>query len=170
MFYGAFGALHLACGGAGFVNAREKIMDPVYQFNLTIPDDVVDENRHVNNVAYVKWMQDAAIRHSETTGCTQATLETGATWVVRTHVIEYHRPAFAGEELTVLTWVANFRQVRSLRRYKFIRSKTTRYWRKEKPIGFLLMPRAGVRRQFLITSRTPFRLSPTNRHCKNTAP
>lgn len=123
MFYGAFGALHLACGGAGFVNAREKIMDPVYQFNLTIPDDVVDENRHVNNVAYVKWMQDAAIRHSEITGCTQATLETGATWVVRTHVIEYRRPAFAGEELTVLTWVANFRRVRSLRRYKFIRSK-----------------------------------------------
>jgi acyl-CoA thioester hydrolase len=98
-------------------------MEAVYQFNLIVPDDVVDENRHVNNVAYVKWMQDAAIRHSEATGCTQATLASGATWVVRTHVIEYHRPAFAGEEITVLTWVANFRKVRSLRRYKFIRVK-----------------------------------------------
>jgi len=98
------------------------MMDPVYQFNLTVPGEVVDENRHVNNVAYVKWMQDAALRHSEATGCTQATLAAGATWVVRTHLIEYRRPAFAGEEITVMTWVANFRKVHSLRRYKFVRA------------------------------------------------
>jgi acyl-CoA thioester hydrolase len=42
--------------------------------------------------------------------------------VIRTHRIEYLNPAFAGDALTVLTWVANFRKVRSLRRYKFIRA------------------------------------------------
>jgi acyl-CoA thioester hydrolase len=46
----------------------------------------------------------------------------GATWVARMHRIEYLSPAFAGEAITVHTWVANFRKVRSLRRYKFIRA------------------------------------------------
>jgi acyl-CoA thioester hydrolase len=46
----------------------------------------------------------------------------GATWVIRTHHIEYFSPAFAGDAITVLTWVANFRKVRSLRRYKFVRN------------------------------------------------
>jgi acyl-CoA thioester hydrolase len=42
--------------------------------------------------------------------------------VIRTHRIEYLSPAFAGDAITVETWVANFRKVRSLRRYKFIRT------------------------------------------------
>ena len=98
------------------------IMDPVFQFQIVVPAEAVDRNRHVNNVAYVQWMQDAAIQHSAATGCTRMTEAIGATWVARMHRIEYLRPAFAGETITVLTWVADFRKVRSLRRYKFIRA------------------------------------------------
>jgi acyl-CoA thioester hydrolase len=97
-------------------------MSDVFRFEITVPDDVVDANRHVNNVAYVKWMQDAAVRHSEATGCTRLTLAVGATWVVRTHHIEYYRPAFAGDRLAISTWVADFRKVRSLRKYEFVRA------------------------------------------------
>jgi acyl-CoA thioester hydrolase len=82
----------------------------------------VDENRHANNVAYLQWMQDAAIRHSAHAGCTAMTQALGATWVIRTHHIEYLSPAFAGDAIAVLTWVANFRKVRSLRRYKVVRN------------------------------------------------
>lgn len=96
-------------------------MDAIYQFDLRVPEAAVDDNRHVNNVAYVQWMQDAATRHSEAAGCTRLTRAAGATWVVRTHHVEYFSPAFAGELLTVQTWVANLRKVRSLRRYKFLR-------------------------------------------------
>jgi acyl-CoA thioester hydrolase len=38
------------------------------------------------------------------------------------HRIEYLSPAFAGDVLTVLTWIADFRKVRSLRRYQFVRA------------------------------------------------
>jgi len=48
-------------------------MNPIYQVDLKVPAEVVDGNGHVNNVAYVQWMQDAAIRHSRASGCTQAT-------------------------------------------------------------------------------------------------
>jgi len=82
----------------------------------------MDENRHANNVAYVQWMQEAAAQHSATCGATRLARDLGATWVIRTHRIEYLSPAFAGDAITVETWVANFRKVRSLRRYKFIRA------------------------------------------------
>ena len=97
-------------------------MEAHFRFEITVPAEVVDENRHVNNVAYLQWMQDAAMQHSALVGCTALTQALGATWVVRTHHIEYLSPAFAGDAITVLTWVANFRKVRSLRRYKFIRA------------------------------------------------
>ena len=97
-------------------------MEPVYRVEIIVPAAAVDRNRHVNNVAYVQWMQDAAVQHSAATGCTRMTEAIGATWVARMHRIEYLSPAFVGEAITVLTWVADFRKVRSLRRYKFIRA------------------------------------------------
>jgi acyl-CoA thioester hydrolase len=36
-------------------------------------------------------------------------------------MIEYLRPAFAGQRIKVETWVVNMRRVRSLRRYRFLR-------------------------------------------------
>jgi acyl-CoA thioester hydrolase len=96
-------------------------MSNIYRHIIRVSADEVDINGHVNNVHYVKWMQAAAVRHSEISGCTSFTNSQGATWVVRTHRIEYLRPAFADEQITVLTWVSDFRKVRSLRKYKFIR-------------------------------------------------
>ena len=100
----------------------EPAADAIYRYVLTIPADAVDENGHVNNVMYVQWMQNAAVRHFEALGGTPLMTQIGATWVVRSHRIEYLGPAFAGEQVEVRTWVANFRRVRSLRRYEFVRT------------------------------------------------
>ena len=94
----------------------------VFRYDFTVPEEAVDDNGHVNNVVFVQWMQDAALRHSGAVGCTGATREDGATWVVRSHRVEYVVPAYAGEGITVETWVSSFRKVRSLRKYRFLRS------------------------------------------------
>lgn len=91
-----------------------------YSKLLTIPKSVIDENGHVNNVAYVQWMQDIAIEHYQSIGGLEAQ-GNNATWVVREHRIEYLLPAFAGEEIEIRTWVENLRRVRSLRQYEFVR-------------------------------------------------
>jgi len=118
------GADSLAKAGqeAGIPSPMKNQREPFYRFEIIVPAEVVDQNRHVNNVAYVQWMQDAALQHSAATGCTRMTEAIGATWVARMHRIEYLSPGFAGDALTVLTWVADFRKVRSLRRYRFIRA------------------------------------------------
>jgi acyl-CoA thioester hydrolase len=96
-------------------------MTNAYGHRFAAPDGVVDVNGHVNNVQYVQWMQDAAVRHSGSVGCTRLTESLGATWVIRSHRIKYLRPAFAEDVIDVLTWVADFRKVRSLRKYRFTR-------------------------------------------------
>jgi acyl-CoA thioester hydrolase len=95
--------------------------NPVYTYTLTVTADATDQNGHVNNVHYVQWMQDAAVRHYESIGGIPPTEAIGATWVVRSHHIEYFSPAFAGDAIEVRTWVVNMRRVRSLRRYEFVR-------------------------------------------------
>jgi acyl-CoA thioester hydrolase len=97
-------------------------MPKIFSYSFNIPDTATDLNGHVNNVMYVQWMQDVATLHSDRQGCTyDSCREIGAAWVVRAHQIEYLRPAFAGEEIEVLTWVCNFKRSRSLRRYRFLR-------------------------------------------------
>ncbi|MHC4518840.1 MAG: acyl-CoA thioesterase [Planctomycetota bacterium] len=97
-------------------------MPPIFRHRFTVGPDAIDENGHVNNVVYVQWMQDVAVRHSNAAGCTRLTRKIGAMWVARSHQIEYLSPAFAGDEIEAQTWVANFRKIRSLRRYRFVRT------------------------------------------------
>jgi acyl-CoA thioester hydrolase len=85
-----------------------------------IPESAIDENGHVNNVAYVQWMQDIALEHYSSIGGIQAQ-GPDATWVIREHKIEYFLPAYAGEEIEIRTWVENIQRVRSLRKYEFVR-------------------------------------------------
>jgi acyl-CoA thioester hydrolase len=96
-------------------------LSPIYSKTFTIPANAIDENGHVNNVAYVQWMQDIAVEHYESIGGTNPMQLMGATWVVREHRIEYLLPAFSGEEIEIKTWVENVRRVRSLRKYEFVR-------------------------------------------------
>jgi acyl-CoA thioester hydrolase len=100
---------------------QPHLIDPIYRYEFTVPPEALDQNGHVNNVQFVQWMQEAAVRHFESVGGVEHTLAIGATWVVRSHTIEYFRPAFAGDTIEVQTWVANIRRVRSLRRYRFLR-------------------------------------------------
>jgi acyl-CoA thioester hydrolase len=93
---------------------------PIHTKTFTVPQTAIDENGHVNNVAYVQWMQDIAVEHYSSIGGIEAQ-GPDSTWVVREHRIEYLLPAFADEEIEVRTWVANLRRVRSLRKYEFLR-------------------------------------------------
>jgi len=94
----------------------------VYRYEFEVSENCIDGNRHMNNVAYLRLMQDAAVEHANRSGCAAATFEAGATWFVRSHFIEYLRPALLGDTVAILTWVVNFKGARSLRKYKFIRT------------------------------------------------
>jgi len=97
-------------------------MAAIGRIELVVPPDTIDVNGHVNNVQYVHWMQEAAMTHSAELGWpSERYLSLGRTWIIRSHTIEYHHSAYAGETIVILTWVADFHKFRSLRKFKFYR-------------------------------------------------
>jgi acyl-CoA thioester hydrolase len=97
-------------------------MPEIYEHRHTVRREEIDGQGHANNVAYVRWMQDAAVAHSTAQGWPgERYVQAGFGWVVRWHRIEYLQPAFAGDQLIVRTWVATMQKVMSLRRYRFVR-------------------------------------------------
>ncbi len=93
-----------------------------HEYEFDVPPDAIDANGHVNNVEYVRWMQEAAVRHFESAGGNALMAAARASWVVRSHHVEYLRPAMRGERIRVRTWVEDFRRVMSRRRYEFVRA------------------------------------------------
>jgi len=98
-----------------------SVIEGVYQDEFNVPAEAIDANGHANNVAYLRWMIDVAVKHFHASGCAPTMHDIGASWVVRSHHIEYLRPAFADDRIQASTWVVSFSRVRSLRRYKFVR-------------------------------------------------
>jgi acyl-CoA thioester hydrolase len=97
-------------------------MPQSHEYEFDVLPEAIDENDHVNNVEYVRWMQEAAVRHFESVGGNRLMQAAGATWVVRSHHVEYLRPALRGERIRVRTWVEDFRRVMSKRKYEFLRA------------------------------------------------
>ena len=94
----------------------------VFRHEFMVDARAIDENGHVNNVVYVQWMQDVAVEHATLNGGTAIMEALKATWVARSHHIEYLRPAFAGDAIVAETWVATLKRVKSERRYRFLRA------------------------------------------------
>ncbi len=93
----------------------------IFTYQIVVPPGAIDQNGHVNNVVFVQWMQDAAVRHFNAAGGEEPMREAGGAWVVRSHKIEYFSPAHAGDQIEIRTWIASFERVRSVRRYEFER-------------------------------------------------
>ncbi len=69
----------------------------------------IDELGHVNNVTYVRWMQDIAVAHWNAA----ATLEQQENfyWVVVRHEVDYKKPAFERDAIVATTWIGEWTAV-----------------------------------------------------------
>jgi acyl-CoA thioester hydrolase len=76
-----------------------------FYHSFVVDSDEIDEQGHVNNVTYLKWVQDVAIAHWSAVAGEEIRKE--YSWVVLRHEIDYKKGAFAGDEITALTWVGD---------------------------------------------------------------
>jgi len=81
----------------------------VHRFELPIlvQSADIDGLGHVNNVVYLRWMQEAATAHWESAAPPE--LRAAVSWVVTRHEIDYKAPAFPGDRLVARTWVGEAR-------------------------------------------------------------
>lgn len=98
-------------------------MPAIFYWEHTVQDAEIDGQDHANNVAYVEWLQSAAVAHSAAQGWSGSRYrEVGYGWVVRRHTIEYLQPAHAGDAIVVRTWVSSMKRVSSMRQYEIYRT------------------------------------------------
>ena len=91
----------------------------VYEIKFAVEPSDIDQLGHVNNVVYLRWVQDVAVAH----WMARATKEwqEELLWVVLRHEIDYKQSAQLGDEIRALTWVgaatrARFERFTELRR------------------------------------------------------
>lgn len=76
---------------------------PKFRQTVRVADADIDRQGHVNNVAFVRLIQDIAVAHWS--AIAPAEMRAAFTWVVRRHELDYLRPALPGDELALRTWV-----------------------------------------------------------------
>ena len=74
-----------------------------FEMRITIDPGDIDQMGHVNNVVYLRWVQDVAVAHWLAAAPT-VDLDK-LLWVVIRHEIDYKQPAFLGDEIIARTWV-----------------------------------------------------------------
>ena len=63
----------------------------------------IDEQNHVNNTVYLRWVQEVATAHWKSLASTEAQKAIG--WIVLRHEIDYKSAASLGDEIVLRTWV-----------------------------------------------------------------
>ena len=89
--------------------------------------DAIDIHGHVNNQDYLRWMEEIAIEHSTAQGWPmERYLNSGGSWYVRSHFIEYLRPALLDDDITICTYVVAMTERDLPRRTLFLRTACRR--------------------------------------------
>jgi acyl-CoA thioester hydrolase len=84
---------------------RRASVGPTFEQRLRVVAADLDEQNHVNNVVYVRWVQDIATAHWRALATPELRAELA--WVARRHEIDYLAPALLDDDLLVHTRVGH---------------------------------------------------------------
>ena len=92
-------------------------------FEMTVPvlPADIDEQNHVNNTVYLRWIQEVATAHWESLASAETQAAIG--WVVLRHEIDYRSPAALSDEIVLRTWVGKASRLK-FERFTEIRRKS----------------------------------------------
>jgi len=74
-----------------------------FEMTVSVLSSDIDEQNHVNNTVYLRWVQDVATAHWQAVASSEAQKTIG--WVVLRHEIDYKTPAAFGDKIMLRTWV-----------------------------------------------------------------
>ena len=92
----------------------------IFEMTVSVLPADIDEQNHVNNAVYLRWVQDVATAHWKSLASPDAQAAIG--WVVLRHEIDYKMPAAAGDEILLRTWVGQASRLK-FERFTEIRRK-----------------------------------------------
>ena len=77
-------------------------LDP-FDVPIAVQESDIDQLGHVNNVVYVRWVQDAAVAHWRALATPEQ--QAAVAWVVVRHEIDYKHATRLGDGIVARTWV-----------------------------------------------------------------
>lgn len=80
-----------------------------FSHSFFVAADDIDEQGHVNNVAFLRWIQDVAVAHWRHSATDEMIAK--FSWIVVRHEVDYKKQAFENEEITAITWVGEWTKV-----------------------------------------------------------
>ena len=87
-----------------------SVQAPPYELALSIEPSDIDLMGHVNNVTYLRWVQQAATAHW--TAVALPADQEKLLWVVLRHEIDYKLAALPGDGIIAVTWVGTATRLR----------------------------------------------------------
>lgn len=99
-----------------------KRVSDIFDLELTVQAEHIDQLGHVNNVVYMQWMQDVATAHIEQLGLgLKEYIELKHAMVAVEHHVQYRKAAFESERIVLRTWLNDINALYSYRQYAFYR-------------------------------------------------
>ncbi|TRZ45180.1 acyl-CoA thioesterase [Robertkochia solimangrovi] len=86
----------------------------IYEKEIEVTNDDIDDLGHVNNVRYLQWVQDIAGEHWQLRS--DEAMRDRYIWMVISHNIHYKGQAFPGDIIQLKTFVTKASGVTSLRK------------------------------------------------------
>lgn len=91
-----------------------------YEIPIDIRPEDIDDLGHVNNVVYLRWVQEAATAHWQARAAPED--QAAVFWVVSRHELDYMRPAHLDTEVVARTWVGTARRLQFERHTELVRA------------------------------------------------
>lgn len=91
-----------------------------YIKEITVGEEHLDQNNHVNNVQYVKWVEEMATEHWERVK--HMTKYRNEYWVMYDHHIQYKKQVFLGDKITMKTYPLEPEGLKQPRKVEFYRN------------------------------------------------
>lgn len=92
-------------------------MGLIYEKQIVVTEEHIDSNNHVNNVQYVKWVEEIAGEHWDFVK--HKTNNPDDIWMLLDHHIQYKKQVYLGETVTIKTYPKKTEGIRQPRKVEF---------------------------------------------------
>jgi len=135
-------------------------LSPVPPFEQTVRVDAtdIDALEHVNNIVYLRWVQDVAAAHWFAAAPPED--QAGLVWMVVRHEIDYLAPAVLGDEVVLRTWIGGAVGLRFDRHTNILRASDRKPLAKARTVWVPIDAKTGRPRRVPDRVRRMFSVEP----------
>ncbi|MSR54715.1 MAG: acyl-CoA thioesterase [Gemmataceae bacterium] len=128
----------------------------VAPFEMSIRVDAADIDGlgHVNNIVYLRWVQDVATAHWFEAALPED--QAGLIWMVVRHEIDYQLPAVLDDELILRTWIGAASGLRFDRHTEILKAADRKVLAKARTVWVPIDPASGRPKRVSERVRTMF--------------